>query len=163
MEPEKKIPKKIAIGCDHTGVDLKEDIKAFLSELGIESQDYGTYSTERTDYPIYGEKVARAVAAGEYELGILICGTGVGMSITANKIPGIRAAVCSEAYTAALSRQHNDSNILTFGARVVGTGLARSIVQAWLEAEYEGGRHARRVEMIAHLEQNPEVKKEQPL
>jgi ribose 5-phosphate isomerase B len=149
-------PKKIAIGCDHTGVDLKENIKAYLSELGIESQDFGTMSKERTDYPLYGEKVARAVASREFELGILICGTGVGMSITANKIPGIRAVVCSEAYSAALSRQHNNTNILAFGARVVGVGLARSIVEAWLNAEYEGGRHARRVEMIASLESNPQ-------
>jgi len=145
-------PLPIAIGADHIGYDLKEAVKACLTERGAAFQDFGTHSRDRTDYPLFAEAVARAVQAGTAAGGILICGTGVGMCIAANKLPGIRAVVCSEPYSAALSRQHNDSNVLTFGAQVVGPGLARLIVGAWLEAEYEGGRHAPRLAMIARLE-----------
>jgi ribose 5-phosphate isomerase B len=145
-------PKKIAIGSDHVGYDLKEDVRAYLAELGIECQDFGAFSRDRTDYPLFARQVARQVASGNADLGILICGTGVGMAIAANKIRGIRAVSCSEPYSAALSRQHNDTNILAFGARVVGTGLARMIVEAWLNASFEGGRHASRVELIREIE-----------
>lgn len=143
---------KIGIGCDHVGYELKGKVTEHLRELGYEVVDFGTNSSERTDYPIYGEAVARAVASGACERGILICGTGVGISLAANKVHGIRAVVCSEPYSALLSRRHNDTNILAFGARVVGADLALMIVDAWLSGVYEGGRHARRVQMIADIE-----------
>jgi ribose 5-phosphate isomerase B len=154
VNKQNRYPHRIAIGSDHIGFDLKEDVKSYLIELGIEVKDCGTSSRERTDYPLFAKQVAEAVVTKEAELGILICGTGIGMAIAANKIRDIRAAACSEPYSAALSRQHNNSNILTFGARVVGTGLARMIVQAWLDSEYEGGRHEKRVDMISELEIN---------
>lgn len=143
---------KIGIGCDHVGYELKGKVTEHLRELGYEVVDFGTNSSERTDYPIYGETVARAVASGACEKGILICGTGVGISLAANKVHGIRAVVCSEPYSALLSRRHNDTNILAFGARVVGADLALMIVDAWLSGVYEGGRHAKRVQMIADIE-----------
>lgn len=143
---------KIAIGCDHVGIILKPVIAEHLSAKGVEVVDLGAFSTARTDYPLYARKVAQAVSAGEASLGILLCGTGVGISIAANKLPGIRAVVCSEPYSARLSRQHNDTNILALGARVVGTELAKMIVDSWLNARFESGRHQRRVEMIAALE-----------
>jgi ribose 5-phosphate isomerase B len=152
MERKPNWPVKIALGSDHAGFHLKEDIKAYLTEMGVQVEDFGTNNPERTDYPLFAMKVARAVAAGEYPLGILICGSGVGMSITANKVRGIRAVVCSESYSAVLSRQHNNSNILCIGERVVGTGLARLIVEQWLDAEFEGGRHADRMKLITELE-----------
>ena len=139
---------KIAIGNDHTAVDLKNTISDYLKELGYEVINLGTDSRESCDYPIYGEKVGRAVADGEADLGIAICGTGVGISLAANKVKGIRACVCSEPYTAKLSRMHNNSNVLAFGARVVGDELAKMIVKEWLDAEFEGGRHQRRVDKI---------------
>ena len=144
---------KIAIGSDHVGYELKGKVIAHLKEKGIEVKDFGTNSTERTDYPIYGEAVANAVASKEFDKGILICGTGVGISLAANKVNGIRAVVCSEPYSALLSRQHNDTNILAFGARVVGLDLALMIVDTWLSGVYEGGRHARRVQMISDIEE----------
>ena len=143
---------KIAIGNDHTAVDLKNTISDYLKELGYEVINLGTDSRESCDYPIYGEKVGRAVADGEADLGIAICGTGVGISLAANKVKGIRACVCSEPYTAKLSRMHNNSNVLAFGARVVGDELAKMIVKEWLDAEFEGGRHQRRVGMIMEIE-----------
>ena len=143
---------KIAIGCDHVGYELKNKVIEHLNEKGYEIEDFGTDSTERTDYPIYGEAVAHAVADNKCDKGILICGTGVGISLAANKVKGIRAVVCSEPYSALLSRQHNDTNILAFGARVVGLDLALMIVDVWLSGEYEGGRHAKRVEMIKEIE-----------
>ena len=143
---------KIAIGNDHTAVDLKNTISDYLKELGYEVINLGTDSRESCDYPIYGEKVGRAVADGEADLGIAICGTGVGISLAANKVKGIRACVCSEPYTAKLSRRHNNSNVLAFGARVVGDELAKMIVKEWLDAEFEGGRHQRRVDMIMEIE-----------
>lgn len=145
--------KKIVFGCDHVGFILKEDIIAHLESRGIEVIDKGTWSTERTDYPHFASAVAQAIIHGEAQSGLLICGTGVGISITANKFPGIRAVVCSEPYSARLSRQHNDTNVLAFGSRVVGLELAKMIVDAWLDAEFEGGRHQTRVEAIAALEQ----------
>ncbi|MBC1318930.1 ribose 5-phosphate isomerase B [Listeria welshimeri] len=143
---------KIAIGNDHVGIELKPIIIQFLKELGHEVEDFGAFTNERTDYPKYGKKVAENVAAGKADLGILICGTGVGISIAANKVKGIRAVVCSEPYSAKLSREHNNTNILAFGSRVIGSEMAKMIVQNWLEAEFEGGRHQNRVTMIAGIE-----------
>lgn len=143
---------KIAIGCDHVGYELKKRVIDHLTEKGYEVVDFGTDSTERTDYPIYGERAANAVASGECDRGIVICGTGIGISISANKVKGIRCVVCSEPYSALLSRQHNDTNMLAFGSRVVGGDLALMIVDAWLSGEYEGGRHARRVQMISEID-----------
>jgi ribose 5-phosphate isomerase B len=144
--------KQIAMGSDHIGYALKEDIKKYLNELGYAVQDYGTNSEERTDYPLFAREVTSAVVSNQADAGILICGSGVGMAITANKVKGIRAVVCSEPYSAMLSRQHNNANVLTFGSRVVGLELAKMIVKTWLEAEFEGGRHASRLEMISQLE-----------
>ena len=143
---------KIGIGNDHSALELKAEIIGFLKENGYEIVDFGTNSTESCDYPIYGEKVARAVAAGEVEKGILICGTGLGISLAANKVEGIRAVVCSEPFTAKMSRAHNNCNILALGARVVGAELAKMIVDTWLSTEFEGGRHQRRVDMIMDIE-----------
>ncbi len=143
---------KLVIGSDHVGYDYKEEIKSYLKEKGIEVMDVGTDSTERFDYPISGYKAAKAVATGEADGGVLICGTGIGISLAANKVKGIRTCVCSEPYSAGLSKRHNNTNIIAFGARVVGIELAKMIIDTWLEAEYEGGRHARRVEMIAEIE-----------
>ena len=143
---------KLVIGSDHVGYDYKEEIKSYLKEKGIEVMDVGTDSTERFDYPISGYKAAKAVATGEADGGVLICGTGIGISLAANKVKGIRTCVCSEPYSAGLSKRHNNTNRIAFGARVVGIELAKMIIDTWLEAEYEGGRHARRVEMIAEIE-----------
>lgn len=143
---------KIAIGNDHVALEMKLQIKAYLEELGHTVIDFGTHTPERCDYPVYGERVANAVAYGEADRGILICGTGVGISLAANKVRGIRAVVCSEPYTAALSRSHNDTNILAFGARVIGIELAKMIVRCWLTTEFEGGRHQRRIDMIDQIQ-----------
>ena len=143
---------RIAIGNDHTAVDLKNIIVDYLTELGYDVINLGTDSRESCDYPVYGEKVGRAVADGHADLGIAICGTGVGISLAANKVKGVRACVCSEPYTAKLSRMHNNSNVLAFGARVVGDELAKMIVKEWLDAEFEGGRHQRRVDMLMEIE-----------
>lgn len=143
---------KIAIGNDHVAVEMKDHIMKYLKEKGHEVINCGTDSTDRTDYPIYGKMVADLVASGECERGILICGTGVGISLAANKVPGIRAVVCSEPYSAKLSRQHNNSNIVAFGARVIGIATAEMIVDEFLNAEYEGGRHQKRIDMISQIE-----------
>ena len=143
---------KIAIGNDHSAVEMKNDIKAFLESKGYEVIDEGTNTTESCDYPIYGEKVGRAVVDGEADLGIAICGTGLGISLAANKVKGVRACVCSEPYTARMSRQHNNCNVLCFGARVIGIELAKMIVEEWLNTPFEGGRHQRRVDMIMDIE-----------
>lgn len=143
---------RIAIGCDHVGLPLKEEIKKYLDELGYPYQDFGAYSGERTDYPLFARDVTSAVSSSQAELGILVCGTGVGMSITANKVKGIRAVVCSEPYSAMLSRQHNNTNVLALGSRVVGPEVAKMIVKAWLDAEFEGGRHAARLDIISDIE-----------
>ena len=144
---------KIAIGNDHVAVDMKKHIVDYLEQKGYTLVNFGTDSTERADYPLYGKAVAEAVASGECDLGILICGTGIGISLAANKVKGIRAAVCSEAYSAALTRRHNNANIIAFGARVVGIATAETIVDAFLTAEFEGGRHAARVDMITAIEE----------
>lgn len=143
---------KIAIGNDHVAVDLKKHIQIYLEAKGYEVINFGTDSQERTDYPIYGKMVADAVVSGECDLGVLLCGTGVGISLAANKVPGIRAVVCSEPYSARLSRQHNNANIVAFGARVVGSATAEMIVDEFLAAKYEGGRHQKRVEMLSAIE-----------
>lgn len=143
---------RIAVGNDHTAVEMKQEICKFLKEKGYEVLNLGTDTNESCDYPLYGEKVGRAVADGEADLGIAICGTGVGISLAANKVKGIRACVCSEPYTAKLSRMHNDSNVLAFGARVVGVEMAKMITEEWLSAEFEGGRHQRRVDLIMDIE-----------
>lgn len=143
---------KIGIANDHSAVEMKQQVVAYLKEKGHEVVNYGTDSLDSCDYPAYGEKIGHAVASGEVELGIAICGTGLGISLAANKVHGIRAAVCSEPYTARLSRQHNNANILAFGARVVGIELAKMIIDEFLTAEFEAGRHQRRVDMIMDIE-----------
>ncbi len=143
---------KIAIGNDHSAVEMKQQVQKYLEEKGYEVINFGTDSEESCDYPLYGEKVGRAVVNGEADLGVVICGTGVGISLAANKVKGVRAVVCSEPYSAELSKQHNNTNVLAFGARVVGIELAKMILDSWLEAEFEGGRHERRVNMIMDIE-----------
>ena len=161
MKNNGNLPERIAIGSDHVGYPLKEEIKKYLEVLGYACHDFGAHSAERTDYPLFARQVTSAINSNQADLGILICGTGVGMAITANKVKGIRAVVCSEPYSAMLSRQHNNTNVLTFGSRVVGSELARMIVKAWLEAEFEGGRHAARVDMISQIEaERVEVRQE---
>lgn len=145
---------KIAIGNDHAAVELKQQIAAYVKELGHDVENYGTDSSDSCDYPVYGEKVGKAVASGAADCGILICGTGVGISIAANKVRGIRAAVCSEPVTARLAKEHNNANIIAFGARIVGTEMAKEIVKAYLSAEFLGGRHEKRVELITQIEKN---------
>jgi len=146
----------IAIGSDHGGFELKQAIMKHLEQRGMECKDFGTYTSESCDYPVYGEAVARAVASGEFERGILICGTGIGISIAANKVKGIRAANCGDCFSAEFTRRHNDANILALGARVLGEGLAIKIVDTFLDTDFEGGRHARRVAMLADIEErNP--------
>jgi len=145
--------KKLAIGNDHVAVEMKNEIMAYLQEKGYELINVGTDVPGSFDYPISGYKVAKMVAAGEVDGGILICGTGVGISLSANKVKGIRCCVCSEPYSAKLSKQHNNTNIIAFGARVVGVELAKMIVDSWLEAEFEGGRHQRRIDMIKEIEE----------
>ena len=145
----------IALGSDHAGVQLKATIAEQLRSKGIDVKDYGTYDESSCDYPDYAQKVGEAVVSGEAERGILICGTGVGISIAANKVPGVRAALCGDTFTARLSREHNNSNVLCLGARVVGAGLAGDIVEAWLDGQFEGGRHQRRLDKITDLERAP--------
>lgn len=139
---------KIAIGSDHGGFDYKASIIKALQDKGYDVVDMGTYSPESCDYPIIAKKVARAVAKGDFEKGILVCGTGIGMSMAANKVKGIRAAVCGDTFSARATRAHNNANILCLGQRVVGEGLALDIVDIWLTTKFEGGRHERRVNMI---------------
>ncbi len=143
----------IAIGCDHRGLNLKMAIMELLSELGHEYEDFGCYDTGSVDYPDTGGKVAQAVARGRVDHGILVCSTGIGMSIVANKVPGVRAALCHDTFSAQRSRAHNDANVLCLGEWVVGEGLAKEIVKAYLAAEFEGGRHARRLEKVRALEE----------
>ena len=142
----------IAIGRDHAGVELKQQIVALLKDLHIECIDYGTDSTESVDYPDFGEKVSEAVSSGKIQKGILICGTGIGMSIVANKFPSVRASLCNELFTAKMSRLHNDANILVLGGRIVGRDLAKEIVKTWVSTPFEGERHRRRLEKISHIE-----------
>jgi len=143
---------KIAIGSDHGGLRLKKEVIKHLEKKNIEVKDYGTYTEDSCDYPDFAEKVAEAVVAKEYDYGILICGTGIGISISANKIPGIRAALCSDTFGAHATREHNNANILAMGERVVGTGLALDIVDAFLGSTFEGGRHENRVNKIMEIE-----------
>ena len=143
---------KIAIGNDHAAVEMKNEIKAYLESKGHEVINFGIDTVTSCNYPDYGKAVGMAVASGEAECGVLICGTGVGISIAANKVHGVRAAVCSDVATARLVKQHNNANIIAFGARIVGTELAKDIVKAYLDAEFEGGRHQIRVDMIHELE-----------
>lgn len=142
----------IAIGSDHAGFELKEEIKAYLKELGIPYNDLGPQNSSSVDYPDYGEKVAEMVSKGTVKRGILICGTGIGMSIVANKFPGVRAALCNEPLCATLSRQHNDANILVMGGRLIGKVMARVILKTWLNTGFEGGRHESRLKKIAVIE-----------
>lgn len=143
----------VAIGCDHGGYALKEEIAAHLKEQGVEYRDFGCYSTASVDYPDIAATLGEAVAAGECRLGILICGTGIGISIAANKVKGVRAACCSDCFSAKLTRMHNDANILCMGGRVVGAGLATMMVDLFLNTSFEGGRHAIRLDKLAALEQ----------
>ena len=145
--------KRLAIGADHAAYHMKEKLKLFLKELGYECVDFGTHSAEAVDYPDIVFPVARAVASGEVPRGIVLCGTGIGSAIVANKVPGIRASLCHDTFSAKHARAHNDANVLAMGARVIGMGLAREIVREWLAAEFEGGRHARRVDKIVRLEE----------
>ncbi|SFL87260.1 ribose 5-phosphate isomerase B [Salibacterium qingdaonense] len=144
---------KIAMGSDHAGHKLKVEVEKVLQDMDVEIEDYGCNCEESVDYPDYAQPVAERVAAGEVDKGILICGTGIGISISANKINGIRAAVCHDVFSAKASRAHNNSNILAMGERVVGPGLAGEIVKAWLETEFEGGRHADRVDKMMAMEE----------
>ena len=143
---------KIAIGNDHIAIDMKNEIKVFLEENNHEVVDVGTNSTERFHYPISGYKVAKLVAEGAVDAGVLICGSGVGISLAANKVKGIRACVCSDSYTAKMSKSHNNTNIIAFGCRVIGIETAKDIVEKWLEADYEGGRFDIRINMISEIE-----------
>lgn len=146
---------KIAIGSDHAGFALKEDIKGYLKELALPCEDFGTSSGTKSvdDYPLVGCQVAEAVARGEYDFGILVCGTGIGMSIAANKVPGIRASLCNDLFSAKAAREHNDANVLTLGSRIVATVLAREIVKVWLETKFSGGRHVERNRYLAQIEE----------
>ena len=143
----------IALGSDHAGFPLKEEIKAYLDSKGIAYKDYGTFSADSVNYAPFGAKVGHAVADGECEKGILCCGTGIGISIAANKVKGVRAAVCSDYFSAKYTRVHNDANILAMGARVVGVGLALELVEVFLNTEFEGGRHAARIAQFTDIEE----------
>ena len=145
--------KTIAFACDHGGFILKKALTAHLKEKGYEILDFGAYSADRVEYPAVGEPACRAVVAGEARFALLVCGTGIGMSLVANKIHGIRAACCSEPYSAKMTRLHNDANVLCIGARVIGEATALDILDAFLDHEFEGGRHAERVAMITAIEE----------
>jgi ribose 5-phosphate isomerase B len=148
--PEKRTP--IIIGCDHAAYDLKEKVKVFLIERGIDVEDVGCYNEDSVDYPDFGIKVASMVSAGKFERGILMCGTGIGMSMVANKFPHVRAALCTDLFSSIMSKRHNNSNILVLGARVIGDILAVEIVKAWLETPFEGGRHQRRLDKFDRID-----------
>ena len=144
---------RIAIGCDHAGVALKNEITPILEELNIELVDYGTKDEESVDYPDFGEKVSMAVSKEDVDRGILICGTGIGMSIVANKFPNVRAALCSEDYSAKMSRLHNNSNLLVLPGRMIDADTAKDIVKMWFQTDFEGGRHQRRLDKIKAIEE----------
>lgn len=148
---------KIALGADHGGYELKNEIRTHLKDLGIEFIDFGTNSKESVDYPHFGFKVGNAVVKGEADLGIIVCGTGLGISMAANKIPGIRAALCTETYSARMSREHNNANVLALGGRVTGVGLALDIVDIFIKTPFAGGRHARRVDLLTLIEKGEEL------
>lgn len=147
----------IALACDHTGIELKQEIMKLLDSMNLTYKDFGNNEHCSDDYPIFGYRAAKAVASGECDRGILICGTGIGIGIAAGKVKGIRVCTCSDVYSAKLSKMHNNSNILTMGARVVGSELAKMIAYEWLTAEFEGGRHQRRIDMIARIENGEEL------
>jgi len=144
---------KIALGSDHAGFELKEDLRSFLAERQVEVLDLGAFGEAPVDYPDVAIKVAGKVSRGEVERGLLICGTGIGMSIVANRFAGVRAALCHDPYTARISREHNDANLLALGGRLIGKGLAREILKVWLETEFQGGRHQKRLDKITGLEE----------
>ncbi len=143
---------RIALGSDHGGYELKEYVKKYLDNKGIEYTDYGTNSSESVDYPEFGQKVAEVVKEGKCDRGIVCCGTGIGISISANKVPGIRCALCSDCYSARMSREHNNANVLALGARVIGRDVALEIVDIWLKTEFQGGRHEKRLNKILEIE-----------
>lgn len=145
---------KVGLGSDHGGFELKEHIKEYLEKQGIEYIDYGTYSADSVDYPDYGKKLSQAVVSGEVDRGIAICGTGIGISIACNKVKGIRCALCSDTYSARMSVEHNNANILALGGRVLGKDLALEIVSTWLKAKFQGGRHERRINKISSIEED---------
>ncbi len=147
----------VAIGNDHAAVDMKNEVIRHLEARGYAVKNFGTDTSDSCDYPVYGKRVADAVASGDCDLGVLICGTGVGISLAANKVKGIRAVVCSEPYSAAMARTHNNANIVCFGARVVGPATALSIVDAFFDASFEGGRHTARVDLITAIEEGREI------
>ncbi|WP_421382090.1 ribose 5-phosphate isomerase B [Bacillus salacetis] len=144
---------KVAIASDHGGINIREEIKDLLNELGIEFDDFGCECDTSVDYPDYAQPVAEKVAKGEYDRGILVCGTGIGMSISANKVKGIRCALVHDVFSAKATRQHNNTNVLAMGERVIGPGLAREIAKTWLETDFEGGRHERRIGKITEYEE----------
>jgi ribose 5-phosphate isomerase B len=144
---------KVALACDHGGYRLKEIIKDYLEEMGVECVDFGTYSEDSVDYPDFAYKAARAVAERKVDRAILVCGTGIGICIVANKVKGIRAGLCCNVYTAEMSRRHNDTNVLCLGGRVIGDELAKAIVKVWLETPFDGGRHARRLGRLSEIEE----------
>lgn len=143
---------KVAIASDHGGIRIREEIKTLLEEMGLEYEDFGCNCEGSVDYPDYAVPVAERVASGEFDRGILICGTGIGMSISANKVKGIRCALVHDLFSAKMTRLHNNSNVLAMGERVIGPGLAREIARTWLETEFEGGRHAKRIDKITNYE-----------
>lgn len=143
---------KVAVGCDHGGFALKDAVISTLEELGAQVVDFGTYSTESVDYPVYGKKVADAVASGECDLGVVMCGTGIGISIAANKVKGIRAAVVTNEFMAEMTRRHNNANVIALGGRVITPEEAKVLVKAWYTAQFEGGRHQKRIDMITEIE-----------
>ncbi|SHI19152.1 ribose-5-phosphate isomerase [Sporobacter termitidis DSM 10068] len=142
----------IALGCDHGGFAMMQDVIKYLDEQGLPYKNFGTFTADSCDYPVIAEAVSRAVTGGECDKGVLICGTGIGMSIAANKFSGIRAALCGDSYSAEMTRRHNDANILVLGARVIGLGLALKILEIFLATPFEGGRHARRIALVSDLE-----------
>lgn len=145
---------KLALGCDHGGYALMQDVKAHLDELKIEYEDFGTYSDASCNYPDYAFAAANAVASGKCDMGIVICGTGIGVSMCANKVKGIRCGLCSDCFSAEMTRRHNNANMLAMGARVLGSGLALRIVDTFLEAPFDGGRHQTRLDLMADIEKD---------
>ncbi len=147
----------IALACDHSALQMKQEIKNLLDELGETYRDFGTDTAQSCDYPVFGARAAKAVASGECEKGIVICGTGIGISLAANKVKGIRCALCSEPYSAELTRRHNNANMLALGARVIGSELAKTIVKTFLATPFEGGRHQRRVDLLTAIEEGKDI------
>ena len=147
----------IALGSDHAGLPLKKEIIALLEEMGLPYHDYGTYTTDSCDYAQFAQRAAKAVASGECERGIIICGTGIGISMASNKVKGIRCACCSDCYSAKMTRKHNDANMLAMGARVVGPDLGRMIAEIFLTTDFEGGRHQRRIDQITAIENGADL------